>query len=391
MAAAGAAMLALTACSGDGGDELGADAAPAEVVAAGLDARLENGAAFTLSMDGDLEAIAERAGEPVPPELADMMEEGLVSGAFAPEQGFAMTLGADGGFFEMRAVDEALYLRLDLEAIASSFPEAGEIPPPDMLRGQIQEFGLPPDIQGLAEAALDGQWVGITGLSEEALTGFAESMGGTVPSSEDAEAQQEALTDILEEKGLLDGETITERYLTVEGDGPTYLVTVMARELVETLNEVAAELEANLGAAAGADMGELPDTADVPETLSGFSVTVEDGTATAVGMDMAMMAESAGEPIEEIEPGELVMQVELDDLGDQLAVPGDATTIDFESFVTAVMGAMFMGGMGDMGAGGDAGDLGGLDLEDLEQLEGAEDLDLEELLELQEQLSNSGG
>lgn len=344
MAVAGATMLALTACSDDGGGGLSADAAPAEVVAAGLGDRLENGASFTLRVDGDLDAIAERVGEPAPPELEQLMTDGLVSGAFSPDGGFALTIGADGGFFEMRAVEEALYLRLDLDQVATTFPEAGEIPPPEVLRGQLEGFGLPPDLTALADAALAGEWVGITGLSQEAIEDFAASMGGAVPSDDEAADQEEAVRAVLEERGLLDGDQFTERYLTVEGEGPTYDLTVMARDLVATLNEISAELEASLGAAAG-NMGDLPTADEVPETLEGFSVTVEDGTATAITADVAEIAASAGEAIEEIESGELVVTIDLDDVGDQLSVPEGATTIDFETLITGVMGGLMGGGL----------------------------------------------
>lgn len=342
MAAVGAVALALTGCSDDGGGELGPDASGAEVVAQGLGDRLDNGAAFTLTIDGDLEALAEESGEPVPPELEEVLADGLVSGAFSPDGGFALTLGAGDGFFEVRAVDEALYLRLDLAQVAETFPDAGEVPPPDVLRGQLQALPLGPEVAAVAEAALDGRWIGITGLSQEALQGFAESFGGAVPPDEDVEAQQEAMRDVLEERGLLDGQAFTERYLVVEGEGPTYMLTVMARDLVTTLNEVAAEVEASLGPAAG-EMGELPDATDVPEELSGFSVTVEDGTATAIGADVAAIGQSAGEDTGDLEPGDLLVTLDLEDLGDQLSVPGDATTIGFEALITGVMGA-FMGG-----------------------------------------------
>lgn len=345
MAVAGAAVLALTACSGDdgGGSALPANAEPAEVVAAGLGERLENGASFTLTVDGDLEAIAERSGEPVPAELEQLLSDGLISGAFSPDGGFALTIGADGGFVEMRAVEEALYLRLDLDQVATTFPDAGEIPPPEVLRGQLEALPLPADLSAVATAALEGEWIGITGLSQEALQDFAQTMGA--PPAEDMTEQEDAVRSVLEDEGLLDGQAFTERYLVVEGDGPTYDLTLMARDLVTTLNEVSAELEASLGAAAG-DMGDLPTADEVPETLTGFSVTVEDGAATAIVADIATVAESAGETTQDIEPGDLVMTIALADLGDQLSVPDGATTIDFESLVTGVMGGLMGGGLG---------------------------------------------
>ncbi len=344
MAAAAVAALALAGCSDDGGggSSLGADAAPADVVAEGLGDRLENGAAFTVTIDGDLDALAEESGEEIPPEVRDLLTDGQIRGAFQPEVGFALTVGADDGFIEMRAIEEALYLRLDLAAVAELGGDAAQLPPPEALQGQLGMFGLPPEVEAVAEAALAGEWVGITGLSQEQLQDFAESMGTTMPDDGEVEEQQEAAMDILEEKGFLDGQAFTERYLQVEGDGPTYDVTVLARELVSALNEIGTELESTLGAAGG-DMEDLPDADQVPETLSGFSVTVEDGSATAVAADVAAIAESAGEDTEGMEAGDLVITLNLSDIGDQLSVP-DATTIAFEDLVSGVMGGM-MGGL----------------------------------------------
>lgn len=343
MAAAAVAALALAGCSDDGGggSSLGADAAPADVVAEGLGDRLENGAAFTLNIDGDLDALAEESGEEVPPEVRDLLTDDQIRGAFQPEVGFALTVGAGDGFIEMRAIDEALYLRLDLAAVAELGGDAAQLPPPEALQGQLGMFGLPPEVEAVAEAALAGEWVGITGLSQEQLQDFAESMGTTMP--DDSEEQQEAAMDVLEENGFLDGQTFTERYLQVEGDGPTYDVTVLARELITALDEIGTELESTLGAAGG-DMEDLPEADEVPETLSGFTVTVEDGAATAVGADVAAIAESAGEDTEGMEPGDLVVSLNLSDIGDQLSVP-DATTIAFEDLVSGVMGGMMGGGL----------------------------------------------
>lgn len=344
----GASALVLAACSGGGGGEA---SSPEEAVAQGLEERFENGAAFTLSVDGDLDALAEQAGEPAPPEAEALFNDGLVTGAISPEGGFAMTLGADEGFFEMRAVEEALYLRLDLEALQEFSPDtAGDVPDPEQLQSQLSAMGLPPTLQMTAETALQGGWIGITGLDQEALESFAEDFGGTmggsagVPSGEEASEAAEDVRAILEEEGLLDGQALTENYLQVTGEGPEYDVTVMARALVETLERVNAELQDSLGPMA--DTGEVPAPEDVPEEISGFQVTVEDGAATEVAGDLAALAESMGEDTGDLSEGDVTVRLQLDDLGDQLDVPSDATTIAFEELVQAAMGAMFSGSMG---------------------------------------------
>lgn len=347
IAAAGAVALALTACTGEGGGggggaaDLPADAAPEEVVAAALGARLENGAAFTFSLDGDLDAIAAETGEEIPPEAEALFADGLIKGAVAPEGGFALSFGEGDGFFEMRAVEEALYLRVDLAAVAETFPdEAASMPDPAALLGQLDALGLPSDLQDVATAALNGEWVGITGLSQEQLQRLAEDFGGAVDlPTGGLEDQQEAIEGILEEYGLADGEAFTSRYLTVSGDGPTYDVAVMAKEFVTALNGIAADLEDQFGQAATDD---LPSTDDVPESVEGFTITVTDGAVTEIAGDFAAIATSVGEDTEGLSEGDVVARLALSDLGDQLAVP-DATTVDLQDLVQSLMGAMMSG------------------------------------------------
>lgn len=344
MATVGAAALALAAC---GGGEAGS---PQEtVVAQGLDARFEDGAAWTLSVDGDLDAIAGQLDEPTAPEALfdeeSLLGEGLVRGAFGPDGGVAMTVGTDDGFFEVRAVDEALHLRLDLEGLREFSPEAsGEVPDPEELLGQLEVLGLPPTLQMTAGALLEGGWIGITGLTQEQIQSFAEDFGRAgLPSGEEATEDVRAL---LEEEDLLDGGALTDRFLEVEGDGPTYDVTIMAREFFETMNELNAELQDTLGPMGGSADQDLPELEDVPETLSGFTITVEDGQATEITGDVATITESVGEDADGLEEGDVTVRLQLDDLVDQLEVPADATTIAFEELLETVMGAMFGGSLG---------------------------------------------
>lgn len=345
MATVGAAALVLAGCSDGGGGEA---SSPEEAVAQGLDARFEDGTAWTLSVDGDLDAIAGQLEEPAAAEAEELFNEGLVRGAFGPDGGFAMTVGTDDGFFEVRAVDEALYLRLDLEGLREFSPEAsGEVPDPEELMGQLEVLGLPPTLQMTAGALLEGGWIGITGLTQEQIQSFAEDFGGGgLPSGEEASEAAEDVRALLEEEGLLDGEALTDRFLEVEGDGPTYDVTIMAREFFETMNELNAELQDTLGPMGGSADQDLPDPEDVPETLSGFTITVEDGQATEITGDVATITESAGEDADGLAEGDITVRLQLDDLGDQLEVPADATTIAFEELLEAAMGAMFGGSLG---------------------------------------------
>ncbi len=334
-----AATLALTACSSDDGGgngvDVGADAAPAEVVAAGIANRTTDGMSFKVTLEGDIEALEAAADEPAPPEVLGLFEDGFLSGALSPEGGFAMDLGQ---FLQFKVIEEALYLRIDLGELAAYSPDAAaELPSAAELQGMVAAFGLPPALADLANAALSGDWIGVTGLSEEAIESFSQNFGIEMPTSDDASEQEERVRAIMDDLGLLDGTAFVETYLEVSGDGPTYDVTVQARKLAETLVELAGDLEDLTGGAAG----DVPDPADVPETLSGIQITVEDGRVTRITFDVAAVGESAGEDTGDMEPGDLLVHIDLGEISDELDAP-DATTIDFSELQNAIMGA-FLG------------------------------------------------
>lgn len=372
VAAIGATALALTACGGGGGGT------PEEVVANGLAARFDNGAAFTLSIEGDLEELEERFGEEAPPEAAALFNEGLIRGAMS-EDGFALAIGPGAGFVEIRAIDETLYFRVDLDALADfSADMDAQIPDRATLQAQVDQFGLSEELTAVTQTALDGGWVGVTGLSEEALESLAEDFG--MSTGEPAEGQEEQARAILEGLGFLDGETFTERYLIVEGDGPTYDVTIKARALVAAFVKLTQEIQESLGAAAMmAPEADMPDPADVPEEISGITVTVENGKLTRVAGDIAAIGQSAGEDTGELQVGDLAVVLALEDIGSQLDVPADAQTVSFDQLLQAAMAAMFSGGLGGLDDLGDVPDLS--DLEDLGDLDPDDLAELEELLD----------
>ncbi len=93
-------------------------------------------------------------------------------------------------------------------------------------------------------------------------------------------------------------------------------------------------------------MGEFPDPAEVPEQVGGVSITVEDGRATRISIDAAAMAISLGEDTEGMAEGDLQINLDLADLGDELSEPGGAVTITAEQLgeILGTLGPMFSGG-----------------------------------------------
>jgi hypothetical protein len=347
------AALAVTACGGGG-----AASSPDAALAEGIQARFDDGMAFEVAFDGDMEAALADLGEPVPEPMLELLGGSLMSGAYRADVGMAM---AFGDLFEIRAVDEAVYLRVDLEAAAELGGETMDPADPAAVGTT-----LPPSLQDAYSALTTGGWVGVTGLSAEAMQDLAGSMGAPAPDQTADEDAVQQLRDALAEQDMGDAASFVETYLVVTGDGPTYDVTVKARELATALEALSAEVDAAAGTSGAS--ADLPDTGDVPEEISGITATVEGGELTEVRIDGAALAESTGADAAEVdELGDTTMLMTMTDVDDQLDAPDAAATVAFEDLMGAIMG-MMLGGMGDMGDMGGAGDLGDLPPELLEEL-----------------------
>lgn len=234
---------------------------------------------------------------------------------------------------EYRVVDEALYLRIDVDGLVERFaPEQGS--GMDEIRGQIDQLApmLGEELTPVLRAALDGSWVGITGVTQEQVEDFARQFGGAAPSDASEAAS---------ELGLLDLESFADRYLQVEsgGDGE-YQVALRVRELLEAAGQLAATT--------GQAMGAPSELTDAPEQVGGIVVTVEDEQVDTVELDLGVMAEDAGEESSELGPGDAVITATFDEPDDDLTeVPDDAVTAPW-SAVERTLGQMLgmMGGLG---------------------------------------------
>ena len=333
-----AAALGLAACGGPG-----VPASPSDAVAQGLDARLQDGFSFALAFeltDAGRASLVRDNGE----QMAQILEDGLLAGAYQPPDKLAISIGGERPWLEVRQLTEELYLRVDLEGLAEFGGEDMDLPSPVELQAMIGEMGLSAEIAAVAQAAVRGDWIGITGMTEEALAGIGQSLGVPMPTP-DAQASED-IRDALEGAGLLDGEQLTQRYLIVTGGEGAYEVEVKARALVAALTEALAELEQY---AEGFTATDMPDPDDVPETVTGITITVEDGKADLITFDVfeigsafddqAMAEAGIGE-------GDAKLVIDFDDLdASRVAVPEGATTITLDALVQG-LAPLFMGFLG---------------------------------------------
>lgn len=326
-AASAAAALTLTACGGgDGGGEAGGPRG------------------FTLSFDGDVDKLNAMSDDPLPDNLRFLFEDTLMRGAFDPEGGFAVAFGPGDGLIAMRAFEDSFYVKFDLPGMAEIDPDSLADFDPAEVRGQLDQFGafLDDDLIALAGAALDGEWVGVTDIDQEAATALAESFGVEVPDASEASERSEDLKAQLESLLTVQDGTLESDYLVLEGDGPTYSATLRARAFVEFLNELAGDLSA-MGAIAGGAPTSIP-VEDVPEEIGGFEVTVDGDQVSRISADVALIGESLGEDTEGMAEGDMVLNLEIGEPGDLLSAPSGATTIPFEDLATLIedFGSMMM-------------------------------------------------
>lgn len=327
--AAAAAVVALGAAA-CGGDSSGLPDDPQAALTQAFANRAEDGFSATVGAevsDAARERIA--ADDPTAGELLGALSDDPLVVSTDGEGRFGMALRFDGEpVLEIRGLQEAFYLRMDVEALARRFDPEGGGGVADM-RGQLDQLEpLLGELTRLVRAAFDGRWVGVTGFSEEDARRLAEQFGGA-PAEDASEAAAEL--------GLLDLESFADRYLVVESaDEGVYEVAVRLRALVEA--------GVQLSAATGQAMGAPSELAEVPEQVGGVLVTVEDEQVATVKADVAELAASAGEQASELQPDDLVLTASFDDPDDDLLEePDDAETApwsEVERLLTGMLGML---------------------------------------------------
>lgn len=342
--------LLMGACAG--GD------APSEDPKAALISAMENtgsaeGLTFTLSLQSTPESLdamarADGGGSGLAEEDAERFLDSSVtiSTRGSGEEGaFEMVVNVAGqDDFEMKAIDEVLYLRADVEGLVETF--GGD---PSEIDTGVQQA----EAQGLdfVRPAAEGEWVSIAGLKETTQ----QITGQSPPPVPEQEQLIEDLTASFRENATVTSEG-------VEDFGEHLVVSVPLRDTYENFVEDFARLGRQL------PVGQLPDAAEVPDEKVTMDVWVDDDQVTQILFDLIQVARLTRDTEVPKEVKEFGFLAQIEEFDDEIKVPEDAVAIDPQQ-IFGLLGSMFMNGMGAGGSAGQAppgSDLGaGFNCDDL--------------------------
>ncbi len=321
--AAVATLVALAACG------TGSATGPGEA----MDARLAQGTTIAVTLDADPSGVAD-------PTEAAKVEELLASQADGPLM--TLAIDADGAVTGMSMLDALfvrragndVYLRVDW----AQLEEADAAPLPQDPRDAIESFGLGGEAGGLFDALSAGEWIGITDISDSAQNLMGSLLGPSeapmLPDTSNEEVQA-----LLEEQHLDSVDAFLDTYVTATGDNPWEL-TIDGAALQQALDDVE-EAAAQAGVPSNLELGSDGDP--LPDTITGLTLTAQDGVATELRIDLDEFMGSIGgdmlgdedlADLAEIAEADAALVLTMTDLGDDAGAPADATTVSLSDLMT---------------------------------------------------------
>lgn len=238
--------------------------------------------------------------------------------------------------FEMKAIDQVLYFRADVQGLVETF--GGDPSDIGAAVEQAEAQGL-----GFVRPAAEGRWMSIEGLKDTAQ----QMTGQTPPALPKQEQLIEDLTESFEANA-----TVTSKGR--EDVGEHLVVSVPLKATYESFAKAFAQLGRQL------PVGQLPDVSEVPNEEITLHVWVDDDRVTQVDLDLiqvARLTEGAEEVPEDVKQFGVLAQIE--EFEDEIEVPENAVAIDPQQ-IFGLLGGLVMGGMGAPGSSGSApgGDVG---------------------------------
>lgn len=317
-----ALALVAAACGGDGGPDPSED--PKGALQAALDRLAEyEGVTLTLSIaadTGSLVAVSE--GELTEENAQKVIDSSITLSAKQStdpkdaEFELAANIAGIDNAFELRAVDNTLYLRADVEGLASAFGADTS-----QLDAFAQEAGAAPGFEFVGPA-LDGEWIGLTGL-DSALEQFG---GGAVGSP--SEADQEAIKKLTDALGDAAEVTAGDK----DGPGDHLVATVNLRDIYSSVSEMAASLTQVPGT-------ELPPESEVPDEDISIDVWIDGGDLTQAEIDLAQMADIGESELPEgVE--QLAFRIGVEEFTDSVEAPDGAIEVDLMQIFSGLMGSI---------------------------------------------------
>lgn len=324
-------MLLLAACGSSGGSD---DATPTEALTGALDG-LETMDSLTttfslISTPESLQAAAsEDGGELSADDAAKILDSSLtVSGETSGASGAPAEIilnVAGENVIEVRAIDETLYARADVNALAETF--GGDPAEINAVADQLAAGGMT-----YVKPAVDGEWLALQGFKQ-----FVEGYAGQ-PAETDASAEDKQLVEQFT-ASIKDNASVTE---AGSDDAGRHLVaSVPLREAYQDYAKLAENLSSGVGGA-GIPGGELPDAAEIPDENAKLDVWVRDGQVTQIEFDfLQIRAWTDEQPPEGLDT--LALRVALADFSGEVTAPEDPVVVTPEQILQDFAGGSMTG------------------------------------------------
>jgi hypothetical protein len=309
------AALAFGACSDEAAEN------PEQAFSDALDTLAGyEGVTLVMTIEADPDDLA---ATDTPPDVAEKVLNSSLTistkGSTPEDTQAAFVFNVDGNedAAELRVVDQALYARVDVRELVDDFG------------GDITEIEAGADAaaaQGLdfAQAAVDGEWLGLEGLDEA-----VEQLAGELPTPDPEQAEEvgERVIGILERNARVTSEG-------TDDVGAHLVVSVPARDTVQDLFDALQSL-------GGVPLDAFPtdDLQDIPDGDIPIDVWIDDDRLVQLELDLVRIAREFGdEPPEGVE--QIALRMTIDEFTDDIEPPDDFVSIDLQEILGGLFGAM---------------------------------------------------
>ncbi len=324
-------MLLLAACGPSGSDE----ATPAEALNEALE-DLETTESLTMtfsliSTPESLQAAASEDGSKLSEEdAAKILDSSLTVSAETSEAASdapaEMILNIAGeNAVEVRIVDEIIYARADVDALADTF--GGDPAEIDAVADQLSAGGMT-----YVKPAVNGEWLALQGFMQ-----FVEGYTGQPAEPEASEEDKQLVkqfTASIKDNAAVTGAGSDEA-------GRHLVVSVPLREAYEDYAKLAENLSEEMGGA-GMSPGELPDAGEIPDEDAKLDVWARDGEVTQIEFDFLQAGSWSNEKAPEgLET--MALRLALADFSGEVAAPEDPVVITPEQIIQDFAGGSMTG------------------------------------------------
>jgi hypothetical protein len=284
-------------------------------------------ASFTLSLPSstdDVRAFITATGEDTASFEDSMLEDLLGIEVFAAyDSGTSDATADDAGQFqvsidgkdyaELRGVDEAAYLRVDVPGLTERYPAMAD--DVEAFRAQLDTMDLG-SLEAAVGAALAGDWVSVDASEGSWLAEQQKSMEDAA--APDTEALRKRLFDLA---GKALKASVTVRSAGEDDTGQKLIATANTRDMYQAVEDDLPELAAEF-APAGEE--QLPPASEVPSIDVSASFWIEDGDLRRVELDLAQFLD---EPT-----GHFVIRVDTAEVK-SIKAPEGAVEVDLEQLM----------------------------------------------------------